>query len=187
MARAGAMRGRWRGMLAAVATLAAASIAVSAAQSMRVLPLAREGQVLVSFDLADGFTAEIRDAVQSGLTTMFIYEVELRRAAALWVDRTLDSATVTASVKYDTLTRRYQLTRRVDGRVTDSRTAEDEEAVRRWLTSFERLPLFSTTPLEANADYYLRVRLRTKPRDGLFFFPWDRVAASAMAKFTFLP
>ena len=45
--------------------------------------------------------------------------------------------------------------------------------MRGWLTAFERLPLFTTDGLEPNAEYYLRVRVRTMPRNALlFFWPW---------------
>ena len=56
---------------------------------LTVTPLARDGQVLVSFELSDGLTPEVRDAIQSGLATTFSYEVELRRGTATWFDRTI--------------------------------------------------------------------------------------------------
>ena len=36
---------------------------------LTVTPIARDGQVVVSFDLSDGFTPDVRDAIQSGLST----------------------------------------------------------------------------------------------------------------------
>ena len=61
--------------------------------------------------------------------------------------------------------------------------------MRGWLTTFERLPLFTTDGLEPNAEYYLRVRVRTTPRIALlFFWPWgDRHDVAGMARFTFIP
>lgn len=180
----------WRGRRWALATLLVAAGVVrlgAAVAIIRVTPLAREGQIFLSFEMQDAFTPEVRDAVLSGLNTTFAYDIELRRSTALWIDRSVNSATVAANVRYDTLTRRYHLTRRLDGRVLDTRTAEDETTVREWLTVFNKLAVFSTRRLEPNTEYYLRVHARTHPRDKMFRFPWDGIAASAMVKFTFMP
>jgi hypothetical protein len=152
-----------------------------------VTPIARDGQVLVSFDLSDGLTADVRDAIQSGLPTTFSYEVALRRGASAWFDQTIAEVTISATVRFDNLTRRYQMSRTVDGRVEEARPTEDAEAVARWMTHVERLPVSRTSVLEANAEYYVRVRARRRPRDSWFFWPWDRGLVLGFAKFTFIP
>ena len=167
--------------------LLASGVAVYAADVVRVMPLVRDSRVFVSFELADGFTPEILEAIHSGLPTTFTYDVELRRGVPFWMDRTLASATIAASVRFDNLTRRHQLSRSLDGRMEESRVTEDEDDVRRFMTRFERVPLFRTADLEANVEYYVRVRARTRPRDAWFFWPWDRGAASGNANFTFIP
>jgi hypothetical protein len=161
--------------------------AVSAAGAdpdLTVTPVARDGQVVVSFDLSDGFTPEVRDAIQSGLATTFSYDVDLRRASALF-DRTVASVTITAIVRFDNLTRRYQMSRTVDGRVEDARPTEDQNAVRVWLTHFERIPVAATAVLEANGEYYVRVRARTRPHNAWFVWPWGGTALG-QATFTFV-
>jgi hypothetical protein len=159
--------------------------AQASAQTIQVTPLTREDHVLVTFRLTDAFTEEVRAAIHSGLPITFVYDVQLKRGVSLWLDRTIDSATVTATVRYDPLTRRYLLTRREDGRIDRTQTVEREEAVHQWLTEFERLPLFSASSLEANAEYYLRVRAHTTPRNTAFVWPWGSDIAG-LAKFTFL-
>lgn len=157
------------------------------AQSIRVTPVARDGRVMVSFTLADGFDDDLRAAIRSGLDTGFTFDVELRRASALWLDRTIASAAVAASVRYDNLTRRYHVMRLLDGRVERTEVTDDEAVVRVWLTDFDRLPLFSTGPLEPNAEYYLRVRARASPRRRWGLWPWGRHEAAGTATFTFIP
>ena len=164
--------------------LATSVHAADAAPDITVTPIARDGNVIVSFDLSDGFTPEVHDAIQSGLSTTFSYDVDLRRGAALF-DRAVASVTVTATVRFDNLTRRYQMWRTVDGRVEDARPTEDQDAARAWLTHFERIPLFATTVLEANGEYSVRIRARTRPRNAWFFWPWAS-AVLGQAKFTFI-
>ena len=149
-------------VLALVLALGAA--APVAAQTIQVTPLTRDDRVLITF----------------------IYDVELRRGAALWVDRTMAASTVTASVRYDNLSRRYHVTRRWDGRMERAEVLEREEDVRDWLTAFDKLPLFSNAALERNAEYYLRVRARTTPRNATFVWPWQNSDVAGLAKFTFL-
>jgi hypothetical protein len=156
------------------------------AQTIQVTPLTRDDRVLVSFRLNDVLTEEVRAAIHSGLTITFIYDVELKRGAALWIDRTMASSTVSASVRYDNLARRYHVTRRWDGRMDKVEVLEQEEDVRAWLTDFDKLPLFSNASLERNAEYYLRVRARTTPRNASFVWPWQGSDVAGLAKFTFL-
>jgi hypothetical protein len=157
------------------------------AQTLKVAPLARDGQVLVSFELEQELTDEMRDAIHSGLTYSFVYRVDLRRGSAIWFGRTVASAVVTATVKYDNLTRRYHLSRLVDGRTEWSNTTEREDVAWRSLTNgFEKLALFNRVPLQPNAEYDLRVRAYSTPRNAAFLLPWQGNDVVGMVKFTFI-
>lgn len=175
-----------RALLAAVLATAGGVRLRASVEEIVVLPIAHDGQVQVSFDLSDGFTPDVRDQVQSGLPTTFSYAVELRRGAATWFDVTLAAVTVSATVRFDNLTRRYEMSRTLNGHVEDARPTEDGEAVRRWMTHFERVPVSTTAALEANGEYYVRVRAHTRPRNTWFFWPWDASSALGRAKFTLI-
>jgi uncharacterized protein DUF4390 len=174
-------------MLSHVALLliSAVTLAGQADQTLQVAPLERDGQVLVSFKLAQQPTDEIRATIHSGLTISLVYKVDLRRSSAAWFDRTIASAVVTATVRYDNLTRRYSVTRMVDGRIDRADLIEREDAAWAWLTNqFERLPLFRSVSLENNAEYYIRVRAHTTPRNMSFVWPWHADDVVGLAKFT---
>jgi hypothetical protein len=102
------------------------------------------------------------------------------------MDRTLDAATVSAGVQYDNLTRRYHVTLRADGRLEDDAIVEQEERVRRWLTEFDKLNLFTSDRLEPNVEYYVRVKARRTPHNSSFVWPWQGTDVAGLAKFTFL-
>lgn len=174
------------------ALIVLASLSVAAAPPLtpgpiRVTPLARDGQLLVSFELPGAVTGEIRETIRSGLPTSFAYDFELRRGVPLWIDRTLAVATVLATVQYDNLTGRHQLSRSIDGRVEAALVTEDAATVEQWLTRFDRVPIFSTADLETNAEYYVRVRARARPKSTWSILPWERGGAWGHARFTFLP
>jgi hypothetical protein len=172
-------------LLAALALLAL-SATLYAADVIRIVPLVRDKQVLVSFELADGYTEDVRAAIHSGLRTTFTYTVELRLDVPIWIDRTIATTVVSNAVQYDNLTRRHNVQRTIDGRVEQTRVTEDESIVRQSMTVFERLPLFSTLVLEPNREYYVRVRATARPSNGSLFWPWAS-GPTGQAKFTFIP
>jgi hypothetical protein len=176
---------RLRAGAAIVLLLIATPAVLLGRQSIQVTPLARDGRVLVTFRLTNAFSEEVRAAIHSGLTITFVYDIDLKRSSTLWLDRTMAQATVIATVRYDNLTRRYHVTRREDGRIERADTVEREDVARDWLTIFEKLPLFSSAMLERNAEYYVRIRAHTMPRNASFVWPWERGIAG-LAKFTFI-
>jgi hypothetical protein len=156
-------------------------------QTLEVVPLPRDGEVLVSFKLNETLTDDIRKAIQSGLTIKFVYKVDLRRSSSVWVDRTLQSALVTATLRYDTLTRQYHATRSVDGRTEWADVTAREDVAWSWMTrDFSRMSLFRGLALEPNAEYYLRVSANASPRGASFIWPWKGDDAVGLAKFTFM-
>ena len=164
--------------------LAAASL--SAADGLRIVPLVRDGNVLISFQMSDGFTEEVRAAIHSGLKTTFTYNIDLRTRVAAWLDRTIGSAVVSTSVHYDNLTRRHTVVRTLDGRVQEAQVTDSDDQVRQWVTTLDRLPLFRSSNLEPNREYYVQVRAEVRPRNVSFLWPWGS-GRSAQAKFTFIP
>jgi Domain of unknown function (DUF4390) len=165
--------------------LATSVATVYATEGVRIVPLVRDDSVLVSFELTDGYTPEVKDAVHSGLKTTFTYTVELRQDVPAWVDRTIATSVITNTVQYDNLTRRATLTRTLDGHVESIETTQDEAVMRQWMTTFQKMPLFKTAELEQNREYYVRVRATARPANGSMLWPWGS-GISGITKFTFL-
>jgi hypothetical protein len=165
--------------------LALSAVTVVAAEGVRIVPLVRDDAVLVSFELTDGYTPEVKEAVHSGLKTTFTYTVELRQDVPAWVDRTIATSVITNSVQYDNLTRRATLTQTLDGHVESVQTTEDEAVIKQWMTTFQKMPLFKTAELETNREYYVRVRATARPSNGSMLWPWGN-GISGITKFTFL-
>jgi uncharacterized protein DUF4390 len=162
-----------------------ASAVAFAAESLRIVPIVSEDKVLVSAELADAYTDDVRAAISSGLRTTFTYEMELRVVATVWVDRTIATAVITTGDQYDNLTRRHMLSRIVDGRVVETSVTENESVVQRWLTTLSRIPLFQASRLDPNRDYYVRIRARVRPRGGSLLGLTNVV--TGQAKFTIIP
>jgi hypothetical protein len=168
-----------------VIAVLAAGATLSAQQTMRIVPIVSDRTVLVSAEIIDAYSDEIRQEIASGLRTTFSYDIELRVVVPGWVDRTIATATVATSDQYDNLTRRHTLSRLVDGRVDDSSVTEDDGVVRRWLTTLSRVPVCDTSKLDPARDYYVRITARAKPR-GTSIIGWATTVVG-QAKFTFIP
>ncbi len=162
-----------------------APLAAQVQEGLRIVPLVRDDHVLVTFELADGFTEEVRAAIQSGLKTTFTYTVDLRLEVPAWVDRTIATAVVNNSVEFDNLKRQHTIVRAVDGKVDLEQTTENEPLVRQLMTSINKLPLFRTSALQPNREYYVRVSAVARPTNGAFLWPWGS-GTSGQAKFTFI-
>jgi hypothetical protein len=165
--------------------LLTASAGARAAESLRIVPIVGDDKVLVSFELADAFTDEVREAISSGLRTTFTYQIELRMIVPIWVDPKICTLVVSATDQYDNLTRRHSLARTVDGRIEETSVVEDGSLVKRWLTTWNRLPLCDTSKLDSSRDYYVRVSARARPRGGSLL-GWASTV-TGQAKFTFIP
>ena len=168
-----------------VFALASLTVTLAAAEGLRIVPLVRDDRVLVTFELADGFTDEVRAAIRSGLKTTFTYTIDLRLEVPAWVDRTIATTVVANSVEYDNLTRIHTLVRVVDGKVDGQQRTDNEAIVQQLMTSFQRLPLFRTSILEPNREYYVRISATARPSNGAFLWPWGS-GTSGQAKFTFV-
>ena len=167
-------------MFAVVLISALLSLSGPFDQTLKVAPLPRDGQVLVSFELQQALTDEVRTTIRSGMAVSFVYKVDLRRSSAVWIDRTIATSKVKATVRYDNLTRRYMLTRTVNGSIERPDTTDSEEVAWRWLTDqFDRLPLFS-------GEYYVRVSAHAAPRNAGFVWPWRGDDVTAFTRFTLI-
>ena len=153
--------------------------------TLRIVPLIRAEQVIVSVDLENGYTDEVRQVINGGVRTTFTYDVDLKMIVPAWVDRTIATAVVTTTDHYDTLMRVHNLSRTVDGRVVEAVITENEATAKKWLTSLNGLVLCRTSMLDPHREYYVRISARVRP-PGATLIGWA-TGVTNLAKFTFLP
>jgi hypothetical protein len=175
-----------RGALTAVLAVLLATATLLAAD-VKVTTLVADGKLFASFGVPGAYSPDARDVVKSGLPLSCVFSVELKRAASLWFDRTIATATVTSSVKLDTLTGTYQVSKLLDDKVIWSDRTEQEEQMKTWLTEFDRVAIALHDPLEPNAEYYVQVRMHVTPRRTFSVWPpWGHDDGSGRADFTFI-
>ena len=92
------------------------------------------------------------------------------------------SADVASSVKFDTLTSTYQVSKLRGGTVHWSQQTQKEEEMRLWMTEFERILLQDLRSLSATGEYYIRVRARDSLPRGFSLWPFGRPEVSGRAE-----
>jgi len=163
-----------RPIVSVAAAVALSGVAVLMAADVRITPVVAEDRVFANFAAGAAFSEDVRTAVQSGMPVTLTYVAELRRASALWFDETVAATTVASSVKLDTLTGAYQVSKLRDGTVHWAQHTQKEDEMRLWVTEFERVPLTESSRLKGAGDYYVRVRARDNLPRGFSLWPWGR-------------
>lgn len=156
--------------------------AVLSANTLRITPVVADDKVMATFAAPSVFTAEVREAVQSGMAVTLTFTAELRRTSTLWFDQTLASAAVASSVKFDTLTSTYQVSKLRAGAVHWSQQTQKEDEMRLWMTEFERITLDDLEVLSTTGEYYIRVRARDNLPRGFSLWPFGRPEVSGRAE-----
>lgn len=142
------------------------------ARDIRINATPTEGRVLVSFTARDAWTLGVREALKTGTSMMFTFDVELRRPGTIRLfDSVLARSTVTATARYSTLSGDFQVQRLRQGTIVDSMRVRRETDVRDWLTTIDQVSLDPVTPLEPNGQYAVHVDLTISPR--LEFSMWS--------------
>ena len=175
-----------------LAFVAASAAVVFASGNITINPIPTEGRVKISFNARDCWNLDTRKFLQAGTLVIFDYDVELKRPAPFfgWFDSTLAQTVVTTTAKFDTLVRKYSVSRMRSGSVFASDTFKQESEVKDWLTTFTAIELEPTAPLEPNAEYYVNVVLTIHPKKNvpsLFsLLPWGRDECYGRYPFTFI-
>jgi hypothetical protein len=137
------------------------------------------GQVLVSFRLEGGFTADVVERIESGLPTSLGYELELLRDRKRWWDRGVDSSRIETVAMYNAVTQEYLVNTKHDGKLIESRTVRELDELERAMTEFAAFPAFSVEAESPRERYLVRVRVGLGTGTLLWLIPYQRDSAWA--------
>ena len=113
-----------------------------------------EGRISVNFDVADVFTDELIEQIQSGIAFKFRHRIDAIAPKRYWLTTASVEArtTIETRVAYDVLTQQYELQRTTYHRkpqrkespppLVERSTTDDLEVVRRWMTRCNDVVLF---------------------------------------------
>jgi hypothetical protein len=124
-----------------------------------------------SFRVEGAFTEEMEERIGSGLETSFRHRIRVYRRRTGWLDKEIREKIVTTTVKYDSLTRQYTLSRRINGQLRETEYTEDAAAMRRWMSELAGIPLGAVEELTEPGRVYVKVKSNVRDRFFLFFIP----------------
>lgn len=127
-------------------------------------------RAMVSFRVAHGISDETLERIHSGIPVSFQHKIELvARRGFMLPARVLVRLVIDTTVHYDPMTRRYDLSRRIElrgGRKRETPPPREEtqstvsvEEMRSWMTEFSDLPVFD--PFRSIVGERLRVRVNS--------------------------
>jgi len=108
--------------------------------------------------LERALTPEVEEEIAAGLATTIEYRLHVYRRRTAFFDQLLVKRRVQCTVRYDTLTQQYTLTRRVDDDLQETKVTDDPSAMREFMTSLRAVPLVKTSSLRPGENYYLKAK-----------------------------
>ena len=120
--------------------------------------------------LLNGFTEEIREAVESGVPMTMTFNIELRKEVSLWADSLVRANTVSHTVQYDSLKKAYRFSE-VGKNVKRSIITRKPHQYQKLMLSLKNIPLAPIYQLDPKEKYYVRVKADLEM--DRFWFPFN--------------
>jgi len=161
-----------------IASLVFSEVAISKEASIEGLIIELNGQMEVSFFVANCCTGKLEEAIQSGVPTTFTFRIKLYLVRSLWPDKKVVSHEFKHSIKYDNITKEYQFHFEENDH---SLSIKDFERAKELMGKVNGLKLIPTNRLEKGRKYYLDIKAELDPvrlplgLENIFFFLsfWD--------------
>jgi hypothetical protein len=144
------------------------------------------GRAWVSYEVARVMDAEVEERIHSGIPVTFQHKVQVlsKRAVPLMPSKVIAQTTIETRVEYDSLTRRYDLLRRIEHKIRQKKqgplTEEQRkltdslEEMRTWMTRFDEIPVFDPARELRGRSLRVRVEINLGRRYILLVFPGTR-------------
>lgn len=156
------------------------SLAYSKEAKMENLRVGNDQKNLfISFDLKDGFTEDIQEAVLSGIPITFSFYIEIYKKRTFWPDKKVTSLKFSRHSKYDPLKDEFEIFREENS--TDYLYLKDVNEVKKVMTSADKIPIAPLFLFSKDENYRIRVKAELDtidlpfPLNYLLFFVsfWD--------------
>jgi hypothetical protein len=112
--------------------------------------------LLVYMNVEGAFTAQMKEAILSGVPTTFSFFIHLFTARNFWFDKEIADLEVTHTIKYDNLKKEFDVRRSWEQ--NKSKTTKSFTEARKWMTEIDSLSIIALNRLEKGAQYQLRAK-----------------------------
>ena len=161
-------------LLACLLVPAAPTSAAAAADAPEIRDIAvveKQGRLLAFASLSRGFTPKVFEAIRSGVTTRFTFEIALMRDRPLIYDTEVFRRTIVHQVKYDTLKKAYTLTSKKGSDEKIVKVTKNRKVMMDWMREINGRVISQVRDMDPNQRYYLQVRANLNSVN--FAFPFN--------------
>lgn len=185
------MRGKWMNcyglrkflrLAAVLLALGFLSASVDAAPQNGTVPsiqdvevIGKHGRLLVFASLNDAFTPEVFEALHSGVTTRFTYEITLIRDRKIIYDIEMARHTLVHQVKYDALKKAYSFSAQNGTDEKIEKVTKIRKEMMDWMAEINGHAMAQIEKLNPGSRYYIQVRATLNSVD--FAFPFNYMLA----------
>ncbi|NOY70000.1 MAG: DUF4390 domain-containing protein [Deltaproteobacteria bacterium] len=107
--------------------------------------------LLLFLKVEGAFTDRINQAVLNGIPTTFSFYIRVEKIRTLWTDALIAQISVTNSIKYDPLKKRFVVKRSWEDNRT--LTTESFDEAKKWMSEIQSLPFIQVNQLEKGVRY----------------------------------
>ncbi len=140
-----------------------------------VIVVEKNRELLVFGSLLGAFSPKLLEAIHSGVTTKFIFDVSLLRSRKLIYDLEVSSRQFHHQVKYSALKKTYAFLIKDDVKDIQRKVTKSEGEMMDWMRELNGVPIVSGKVLSPNSEYYVKIRARLNHVD--FVFPFNYLLA----------
>ena len=140
-----------------------------------VIVVEKNGELLVFGSLLGAFSPKLLEAIHSGVTTKFIFDVSFLRSRKLIYDLEVSSRQFHHQVKYSALKKTYTFLIKDDVKDIERKVTKSEGEMMDWMRELNGVPIVSGKVLSPNSEYYVKIRARLNHVD--FVFPFNYLLA----------
>ncbi len=125
----------------------------------------------VGFELVDGFGEDLVERIRTGLPSGYDFQFRLVRDYKRWFDNDIEGCDFQVVAMYNAVTREYLLNYKLDGKLIQSRVVRDLEELRRAMTRFDAIPIFTLGDIGGKRRLLVKARAKLGSRTIFYFIP----------------
>ena len=112
--------------------------------------------ITLNAELIDAFTEKILEAIESGVTITFTYQIELLKKTSVFGDEVVSQIQVTQTVHFNTLKKVYEFTSQGKN-INRKVSTKSDERYQQLMLTLKDVPIAHVFKLDPEEKYYARV------------------------------
>ena len=145
-----------------------------------VMVVEKKGRLFAFVSLRAAFSPKMFEALHSGVTTRFIFEIALKQHRTLIYDKEVDRLTLVHQIKFDTLKKAYTFSSQNGSEEKVEKVTKNRTERMKRMADINGHEIAQVGDLNPNEHYYIQVRAKLNSVD--FSFPFNYMLSFLASK-----